>query len=369
MKIKLFEKKLIKLDIQFFFLICFLEFLIISNICLCSNSLKTVGSTNLSKSDSKDDNKINSVIKTSDANNNKNDESHTVILKPLKNKKSTKKLKKIKKNKQKKNKQKKNHIKKLSKISNNNKNNTIKGIKLHRKKKSSNKFLKKYKMQKKITAEMNKLSALGKLIKKEKKNIKKVLKKNKTLSVIKSCGLKLLTEIYCQFYKKNYSENLEECRKIKYEDFARNCSNRKSVYIIYNLKSATNGYESYRDKSSAFESLSSVTNIQIAVRNLIYKSLFNQMLGPIQKCSEIPIEVRLGIIKQRRRFTYNDKHLNGKQLKDRYNAFTQLFDKIKTLFSDLTNDLIGIKPREQNIVCVGIEKAAERIVNHFTIQK
>jgi len=339
-----------KYNFQFILLFIFIEFLLIFNFCICFNSFNKKDSTtdslpNLTNNENKETKDLNML------NNNKNiefkNQNNQLLIKTINNNKNSIKNRVTK--------QKKNKIKKNSKKKNKNK--------------TKNKFLRKYKLQKRMTNEINKLNVFRKLLKNQRKIIKRILKKNNTFNVIKECGINFLTEIYCQFYKKNYSEKLEECRKLKLEDFKKNCSDKKSVFVIYNLKSATNAYESYRENMIPFDKVYSIPNINIAIRNIIFKDLFNSMLKPIQKCQEIPIEVRLGIIKQRRRFSYNDKHLTGKQIIDRMNAYSELFDKIKILFSDLSKELKGIKLSEEKLVCVGFETAAKRIVDHFTGKK
>jgi len=339
MKMELCNKINYKQNNQIFFLTLFIVILVLVKMCSSSNK---INSNDLNKTDTSSKKGNNKIL----LRNSKNDPSQKTI---------------------------KNEIQ-VNFIKNTNKKNLLKNednkksksyTNKNHKKIFNNRLLKKYNLQKKISHELKVLNTFDKFLARNKSIMKRLFRKNKTFSVIKTCGLKLLTEIYCQYYKKNYSEKLDECRKLKFEDFKNRCSNKKSLYVIYNLKSAMNAYESYNQNYKIVGNLSDLSNVQVAIRSIIFKNLFNDMLGPIQKCKEIPINIRLGIIKQKRRFTYNDKNLKGLNAKKRINEYYLLFEKIKMLFNDLTRDLSGIKPREEKIVCVGYEKAAERIVNHF----
>ena len=208
----------------------------------------------------------------------------------------------------------------------------------------------------KIKKPKSEYSKYKNLLKKKYNEMKKNIKKNGR--GIKKCGLDFLTEVYCQFYKKNYNEGLKTCRKLKAPDFKRNCSNLKSLYVLFFVKSALNTFSDFNK-----------TDIKSEVNaRRIYKTILRKLIKPLRNCSEIPNEIKLNMIKKESRIIYNKKQIK-KLSKNEKNYYKKLFKKVKMIFSLLTSDLIAINPKQDKIKCFGIINAGKTIVKYFTNMK
>jgi hypothetical protein len=208
----------------------------------------------------------------------------------------------------------------------------------------------------KIKKPKSQLSKYKKLLKKKYNEMKKKIKKNGR--GIKKCGLDFLTEVYCQFYKKNYNEGLKKCRKLKQPDFKRNCSNLKSIYVLFFVKSALNTFSDFNKTSIKSE----------ANARKIYKTILNRLIKPFRNCSEIPNEIKLNMIKKESRIIYNKKQIKKLSTNEK-NYYKKLFKNVKMIFSLLRSDLIAIDPGQDKIKCVGIINAGKTIVKYFSNMK
>jgi len=200
------------------------------------------------------------------------------------------------------------------------------------------------------------ISKYKNLLKKKYNEMKKNIKKNGR--GIKKCGLDFLTEVYCQFYKKNYNSGLKECRKLKEPDFKRNCSNLKSIYVLFFVKSALNTFSDFSK---------SKVKSEVNARR-IYKTILRKLTKPFRNCSEIPNEIKLNMIKKESRIIYNKKQIKKLSKNDK-NYYKKLFKNVKMILSLLTSDLIAIDPKQDKIKCVGIKNAGKTIVKYFTNMK
>lgn len=184
------------------------------------------------------------------------------------------------------------------------------------------------------------------------------MKKNiqKNGSGIKKCGLDFLTEVYCQFYKKNYNENVKNCRKLKLPDFKKNCSNLKSLYVLFYVKSALNTFSIFKNEKKL--------KSEIHVRE-IYKKILSKLIKPFTSCSEIPNEIKHNMLKKQIRILYNKKQIKVLTSKKK-EFYKNLLNEVKISISMLNSDLIALDPKEENFKCIGIISGAKTIVNNFT---
>lgn len=197
------------------------------------------------------------------------------------------------------------------------------------------------------------ISKFKKLFKNHYNAMKKNIKKNGR--GIKKCGLDFLTEVYCQFYKKNYNENLNNCRKLKSPDFKKNCSNLKSIYVLFFVKSALNTFSTF-----------SKTKIKKEINaRKIYKTILSKLFKPFRNCSEIPNEIKHDMLKKQMRIIYNKKQLKHLS-KSQKNNYDKLYKQVKKILRLLNSDLIAIDPKDDKLKCKGIINGAKTIVKYFS---
>jgi hypothetical protein len=206
-----------------------------------------------------------------------------------------------------------------------------------------------------IKNQKNLYSNYKKQLKKKNKKIKKIIKNKANRGQIEKCGIDFLKEIYCQFYKKNYNEDINNCRKLKTSDFENNCTNIHSIYSIFYVKSAL---KIHSDLSS-----SGVHFTEDESRRM-YKSLLKKLNLPFRYCNEIPLQIKLNFMKAISRFIYNENQIE-KLSKKRRTKYNKSLSRIKTFFTLLTTDLNSIDLEEKKIRCIGLDYAANTIVKYF----